>query len=120
MADIWNMTGENAVEQGSRLQLRFTVLDGLGAPIFAAGSTPKMQIRASQDKASTLICDFGVTASTTISYNSATGDIDCNAPASVTDEWTFTSAYYDVEITQSGATYRVAQGDVALNKNTTQ
>jgi hypothetical protein len=121
MADVWNLTGDNAVDQGARLQLRVTVVDGVNAPIFGIGSTPKMQIRAGKDATSSLICNVGTTPNTTIAYNYLTGDVDVDIKTSVTTGWSFESAYYDVAIVDavSGETYRVAEGQMALNKNVT-
>lgn len=106
MSDVYGIE----IEQGETFQLRFTVINDAGLPVYPNTISIAMQIRASQDPASTLI------ATGTVTYNAATGDIDVVIPYATTAGMSFASAYYTVQVTNGSQKDRIAQGPVTLNK----
>lgn len=108
------------IEQGSefRKHLRWENQDG--TPIDLTGWSAKSQIRASKDKEASLIWTLS-TDNGGIEFGDA-GEIDLYIPASVTEEFCFTQAFYDLEMIPSDPNNkrRLLEGTVTLSKETTR
>jgi len=114
------MTDTNfEVKQGADWNGKVILKDDNGTVINLTGYTAKMQLRLYKDKKSNLF-DTLSTDNSRITITPTAGQLDFKIPSSVSDNYTFDKAYYDLEITDStGIITRVLEGIITINKNVT-
>jgi hypothetical protein len=111
-AATYNIT----VEQNATFKRRFNCLDKIRMPMDLTGYAAHMQIR---DTAGAVICDLS-TENGKIVLGGLAGTIDLTIPLSETSLFTFTTAAYDLKLTEPDLTQdRVVQGVVSLSPGVT-
>lgn len=92
------------------------VIDVVGGPSTLVGYVGKMQIRATAAATATL-ADYGASE---ITCDNTTRTVSVIVLAAVTQAYTWTQAVYDLVITGSDGTYRIAEGSVLVTPGVTR
>ena len=112
-AGTFNLTGAYRVEQGATHMFTVTITNEDGSVYDLTGATAAAQIR--ETKASTSASDY------TCTIDTATGVITCTMASTITDDITFTSGFWDLELTEtSGRVVRLLEGSVTVSLETTK
>ena len=107
------------VEQGATFLKTITWKDSTGANINLTGYIARMQFRRS--KSSTEVLFSGTTEDGIITLGGSAGTIAINIPATVTDDFSFRNAVYDLELQSSGGIVtRLLEGSVELSREVTR
>ena len=107
-----NLTGNNRVEQGSTYELKITCKTTAGAVYDLSGSTCAAKIR--ETKAAATSVDFASAINTT------TGVITLTLSATVTAAITFTTGFWDCELTTGTTVIRLLEGAVEVSQEVTK
>ena len=107
------------ISQGTTFRREFVWKDDAGVVIDITGYTAKMQLR--KTKESSVVLHEASTSNSGLTITGAQGKV----ALLITDEqsalFTFSSAYYDLELYSTGGeTYRILEGKVRLNKEVTR
>lgn len=120
-APVYNTT----IERGSTFQLTVTYKDASGTVVNLTGWTFRMQVRESQNAATTVLTSEGGSPTIAIDEtNKATGVLVFSVtPTNTTaiSPSTLTTAYYDIEIqkTSTGEVRRILQGKLNISPEIT-
>lgn len=122
-AGVWNFTkteefGNNAVEQGATWSQGLFYGSDSVTPVPMAGWSARMQIRRSVG--SPVLVELS-TANGRIVLHASNGSVSLLLSAAVTAALNFTTAIYDIELTNAAGTVviRWLKGDVELSKEVT-
>ncbi|HSW65031.1 MAG TPA: hypothetical protein VLH56_17230 [Dissulfurispiraceae bacterium] len=107
-----HLTGENRIEQGSTYEIQITVRNADGSLYDLLTYTAAAQIR--ETKASATAIAF------TASINTTTSVITLTMSAAVTAGITFTTGYWDCEITVGTTVIRILEGRVGISQEVTK
>lgn len=106
------------IEQGATFTYNLTWRDGTGAiKALGSGWTARMQIRETVSSSTTLA---SLTNTSGITLASTGPNIVISLSATDTAALSFSNAYYDLELVNSGTVYRVLEGKVTLSKEVTR
>lgn len=107
------------IEQGTTFHIRFTWEDSNGNPIDLTQFKARMQARKSVNSP-----DVFIDASTEnglITLNEAAGEVNIDLPESVTSEFVWPQAVYDIElIALNGVVTRLVQGSITISREVTK
>ncbi len=109
------------IEQGATFEKVITWKDSSGNAISLTGYTVDMNIRETYDS-TTVIAEYGGTPLINIVLGGTAGTISITISDTVTADFTFESAVYDLKLTEtsSGKVTRLLEGEVFLSKRVTQ
>lgn len=105
------------LEQGSKFAVQFTWLNGDKTPVDLTDYTAKIQIRETKESTDIL---YDSTVTDDISLGDVTGIITWTLTTAQTTQFTFDSAFYDLELTKDAETTRFIEGRVYLSKEVTR
>ncbi|UYF70491.1 phage baseplate upper protein [Acinetobacter ursingii] len=106
------------INQGATLRIPFTWTSN-GTPINLTGYSARMQIRPDIDSP-TIIHEL-TSENSGISFEPSLGKFTIFIPASVTADFSFETAVYDLElIAPNNDVYRVIEGEVTLSREVTR
>lgn len=117
------------VEQGATKQFEIIYSDSTGTPVDLTGYTAKMQIRpyAGSDEVYVTLTNTTQPDGTGLNLNGlsgnnpySSGSIGVTISATVTEDFTFGEASYDLELTSGAIVYRILEGKVKLSKEVTK
>ena len=117
------------VEQGATKQFEIVYSDSTGTPVDLTGYTAKMQIRpyAGSDEVYVTLTNTIQPNGTGLNLNGlsgtnpySSGSIGVTIAASVTEDFNFGEASYDLELTSGTIVYRILEGKVKLSKEVTK
>ena len=116
----YDMTGDQAIEQGASFYKKIVWKDSLDAPINLTGYSARMQIRPSL-KASKVIVELGTSPGSGIALGGALGTIELSLTAAQTAAITESQGVYDLElISGSGFVTRMMGGAVEFSPEVTR
>lgn len=111
-------TKDFVIKQGSEWAVELVLKDDTGTVINLTSYTAKMQIRKEKSKTSQLYDDL-TSENTRIVITPLEGKLLLKIPSTVSDDYRFTRAFYDVEIVTGALVTRVLEGEIEINKNVT-
>jgi hypothetical protein len=112
-AGTFNLTGVYRVEQGATHTFTVTITNEDGSIYDLTGATAAAQIRETKASASA--------SAYTCTINTTTGVITCTMANTITDDITFTSGFWDLELTETGGkVVRLLEGTVTVSLETTK
>jgi hypothetical protein len=108
------------IEQGATFDKTVTWKDSSRAAKDLTAYTAAMQIRDTIDSTSTIASSTGGSPTITITLGGVAGTIQIVIAASVTADFTFDVAVYDLELTTGTTVKRLLEGEVKLSKEVTR
>lgn len=112
-AGTLNLTGQNRVEQGATHTFTVTITNEDGSVYGMTGASAAAQIRETKSSATSYAY--------TCTINTTTGVITAIMANTITDDITFTSGFWDLELTeQSGRVIRLLEGTVEISLEVTK
>ena len=92
----------------------WTIKDSAGAVIDLSSGSAKCEINSSEDGSGTALLTANESDHIALASN---GTMTFSIPAASTSTLSFTTAYYDAEITVGGVTETILYGEVTLHKD---
>jgi hypothetical protein len=118
-APVYDFTGDQALEQGSRWQRTINYKTADGVVIDITGWTARMQIRKSVTS-STVLLEL-TTENDRIVIDGAAGEITLDLSATETASITWKSGVYDLELIPDAASaFRFIQGEIEVSPEVTR
>jgi hypothetical protein len=113
-AAIYDLIGKRAIEKGATWSKRLRWLDDDGVPVVLTGWTAEMVIRPQKNSSETIISLTTENGRITLGGNA--GTIDLLLTEAETQAFTFTNAWYRLELKSGGTSERIIEGAVSLSK----
>ena len=107
------------VEEGTNWTTKFTWHDSAGAAVNITGYSAELKARPTKTSATTLVSL--TSGAGTIALGGAAGTVTLAVIAATTGAYSFTRAFYDLELTSgSNVVTRLAEGNLTLTREVTR